>query len=262
MQKDPVQLPSLNLPSGLSERQQAESINLKPSEVRLSSSQSRSMEDQTPKPSVQVKGILKKTSSEDGGFKGEAKTTIIPTGQKLLQNGQRSDKITLVTAGEYSPAPRSTAPWRQRVRKDVSASSQRSRRPVSMTDDCLSTPQSTRDRYDFSLYSPVISGLTEWWTKDLAFSFVGCLKFREVQTNMSRGMGWQKTRHQTRCVCFALAYLSKEPIIDGRIRAAVYKEPCLSLAWTQLWCYVNVFSCVLFTDLYTICVFHLLIFSV
>ncbi|XP_058270254.1 supervillin isoform X3 [Hemibagrus wyckioides] len=145
MQKDPVQLPSLHLPSGLSERQQAESINLKPSEVRLSSSQSRPTEDQTPKPAVQVKGILKKTSSEDGGFKEEAKTNSIPTGQKLLQNGQRSDKITLVTAGEYSPAPRSTAPWRQRVRKDVSTSSQRCRRPVSMTDDCMSTPQSVRD---------------------------------------------------------------------------------------------------------------------
>ncbi|KAK3519714.1 hypothetical protein QTP70_002670 [Hemibagrus guttatus] len=146
VQKDPVLLPSLHLPSGLSERQQAESVNLKPSEVRLSGSQSTPTEDQTPKPAVQVKGILKKTSSEDGGFKGGVKTNRIPTGQTSVQNGQRSDKVTLVTAGEFSPAPRSTAPWRQRARKDVSTSSQRSRRPISMTDDCLSTPQSTSHR--------------------------------------------------------------------------------------------------------------------
>ncbi|XP_027016917.2 supervillin isoform X5 [Tachysurus fulvidraco] len=145
VQKGLVLLPTLHLPSGLSERQQAESVNLKPSEVRLSGSQSRPVEDQEPKPVLQVKGILKKTISEDRSFKEGAKTDSIPTRQMPVLNGQRRDQISPVTAGEYSPAPRSTAPWRQRARKDIITSSQRSRRPVSMTDDCLSTPVSTRE---------------------------------------------------------------------------------------------------------------------
>ncbi|XP_060747975.1 supervillin isoform X2 [Tachysurus vachellii] len=145
VQKGLVLLPALHLPSGLSERQQAESVNLKPSEVCLSGSQSRPAEDQEPKPVLQVKGILKKTISEDRSFKEGAKADSIPTRQMPVQNGQWRNQISLVTAGEYSPAPRSTAPWRQRARKDIIASSQRTRRPVSMTDDCLSTPLSTRE---------------------------------------------------------------------------------------------------------------------
>ncbi|XP_053472157.1 supervillin isoform X4 [Ictalurus furcatus] len=142
VQKDPVLLPSLHLPSGLSERQQSLSVNLKPSEVRLSGSQSR----HEPKTAVQVKGILKKTIPEDVDVKGGAKSNSIPTGQTPVQNGQRREEPSLITAGEYSPAPRSTAPWRQRTRKDASTSSQRSRRPASMTEDCLLTPLSKRDR--------------------------------------------------------------------------------------------------------------------
>ncbi|XP_017352126.1 supervillin isoform X3 [Ictalurus punctatus] len=142
VQKDPVLLPSLHLPSGLSERQQSLSVNLKPSEVCLSGSQSR----HEPKTAVQVKGILKKTIPEDVDVKGGAKSNSIPTGQTPVQNGQRREELSLITAGEYSPAPRSTAPWRQRTRKDSSTSSQRSRRPASMTEDCLSTPLSKRDR--------------------------------------------------------------------------------------------------------------------
>ncbi|KAF7697854.1 hypothetical protein HF521_004364 [Silurus meridionalis] len=133
--KEPVLLPSLHLPSEISERQQALSVNLKPSEMRLSGSQPTPTEDAEPKPVVQVKGILKKTSPNNS----------TPTGQTAVLNGKRHDKFTLVTAGEYSPAPRATAPWRQRARKDVNASSQTSRRPVSMTEDCLQTPLSTRD---------------------------------------------------------------------------------------------------------------------
>ncbi|TSK28031.1 Supervillin [Bagarius yarrelli] len=146
VQKGPAQLPSLHLPSGLSERQQTQSVNLKPSEVHLSGSRSRPTEEQERKIAVPVKGILKKTSSDDGGFKGGPTTNGVPAEQMPVQNGHWSDKITLVTGGEYSPAPRSTAPWRQRARKDGTASTQRSRRPVSMTDDCLSKPLNTRDR--------------------------------------------------------------------------------------------------------------------
>lgn len=149
MQKGPVLLPSLHLPS---DRQQAGSLNLKPSDVHLSSSQSSPTDDHKPKAAVQVKGILKKTSTDDGDLNGGAKSNSIPAGQTLVQNGQRREKIALVTAGEYSPAPRSTAPWRQRVKKDATASSQRSPRPASIAEECLST-LSTRDGYDFFQYA-------------------------------------------------------------------------------------------------------------
>ncbi|XP_060758018.1 supervillin isoform X2 [Neoarius graeffei] len=141
VQKGPVLLPSLHLPS---DRQQAGSLNLKPSDVHLSSSQSSPTDDRKPKAAVQVKGILKKTSTEDGDLNGGAKSNSIPAGQTLVQNGQWREKIALVTAGEYSPAPRSTAPWRQRVKKDATASSQRSPRPASIAEECQST-LSTRD---------------------------------------------------------------------------------------------------------------------
>lgn len=161
--KGPVLLPTLNLPSDLSERQQDLGINLKPSEVLLSSSklQPKPAEDHTPKTAVPVKGILKKTYSEDSGFKGELKSISIPTGQTPVQNGQQPEKITLITAGEYSPASQSTAPWRQRTRKDATSFSQRSRRPASMTEECLSTLQSTVGRYDTSVDTPIISGLIQ-----------------------------------------------------------------------------------------------------
>ncbi|KAM9457917.1 supervillin isoform 2-T2 [Clarias gariepinus] len=143
--KGPVLLPSLDLPSGIVEQQQDLSVNLKPSEIRLSGSQSKPTEDPESKTAVQVKGILKKATTEDGGFKTRAKSNSIPNGQVPVQNGLRNEKMTLVTAGEYSPAPRSTAPWRQRARKDGSGSSQRCQRPSSLTEDCLLT-LSTKDR--------------------------------------------------------------------------------------------------------------------
>lgn len=155
VQKGPVLLPTLNLPLDLSEQQQVLTVNLKPSTVLFSGSQSRPAKDHTPKTAVPVKGILKKTCSEDGSFKERLRSTSIPTGQTLVQNGQRPEKNTLITAGEYSPAPRSTAPWRQRTRKDATASSQRSRRPVSMTEEYLSTLQNTIDRYDSSVDTPI-----------------------------------------------------------------------------------------------------------
>ncbi|KAF5903216.1 supervillin-like isoform X5, partial [Clarias magur] len=145
VQKGPVLLPSLDLPSSIFEQQQDLSVNLKPSEIRLSGWQPKPTEDPEPKTAVQVKGILKKATTEDGGFKTGAKSNSIPNGQMPVQNGLRNDKMTLVTAGEYSPAPRTTAPWRQRARKDGSGSSQRCQRPSSLTEDCLLT-LSSKDR--------------------------------------------------------------------------------------------------------------------
>uniref|UniRef100_A0A672NRI7 Supervillin-like n=1 Tax=Sinocyclocheilus grahami TaxID=75366 RepID=A0A672NRI7_SINGR len=120
LQKGPVELPRLHLAPHLSDRQQAESINLKPSEVRLSglsSSQERgSSSELTSSPhlkpasdsysqnAVQIKGILKKSSSE----------------------------------GVVWRTPLSSTPWRQRARKEASASSGRARRSAPKPELCPS----------------------------------------------------------------------------------------------------------------------------
>ncbi|KAG9264219.1 supervillin-like isoform X1 [Astyanax mexicanus] len=140
LQKGPVQLPPLHLSAHLSDRQQAHSINLKPSEVRLS--RQDLTEPSPPQPRPEIKGILKNSSSEETGTRGrQAKLEGRLIGRAPEQNGERErervevkeqmERIVLpVVAGEYSPAPRSTAPWRQRARKDntSSSSSLRSRR--------------------------------------------------------------------------------------------------------------------------------------
>lgn len=184
----------------------------------LSGSQSRPTEDQEPKTAVQIKGILKKTICEEGGFKGGAKSKSIPTGQTPVQNGQR-EKITLVTAGEYSPAPRATAPWRQRMRKDDGVSCQRSRRPVSMTEDCLSTPLSTRDKYDFSLYfyhflSNRTSTPCRWWWMKI-FCRLSQVQGRAEEHEQRNGTMYSMPPTQV-CVHEGVSLLyisSKEPIV-------------------------------------------------
>ncbi|KAL7860699.1 hypothetical protein AOLI_G00170480 [Acnodon oligacanthus] len=130
LQKGPVQLPPLHLSAHLSDRQQALSVNLKPSEVRLSR---QDLTEPRPQPAPEIKGILKKSSPEEAGLRGGAKVEGDLTGQKSEQNDEQRAEVkkeidTPVIAGEYSPAPRATAPWRQRARKDGSSSSLRSRR--------------------------------------------------------------------------------------------------------------------------------------
>ncbi|XP_072549807.1 supervillin [Salminus brasiliensis] len=137
LQKGPVQLPPLRLSAHLSDRQQALSVNLKPSEVRLS--RQDLTEPSPPQPCPEIKGILKNSGSEEAASRDGVKHEGHLDGQTPEQNGERwreraegkeqMDKMdTPVVAGEYSPAPRSTAPWRQRARKDTASSSLRSRR--------------------------------------------------------------------------------------------------------------------------------------
>lgn len=141
LQKGPVQLPAFSLSPHLSDRQQASSVNLKPSEVRLAqprpdaaatpgepgSQQGLQLHD----PQPALRGILKKSSS--GGSEW-SRTEQEPLGHQ--QNGgggceeagtqvkSAEPQDTLVppprrerrqaSGGEIGPLP--AAPWRQRAR--------------------------------------------------------------------------------------------------------------------------------------------------
>ncbi|XP_066498667.1 supervillin isoform X2 [Hoplias malabaricus] len=137
LQKGPVQLPPLHLSAQLSDRQQALSVNLKPSEVRLSR---QDLTDLTPQPGPEIKGILKKSGSEESRLRAGSKHS---ESHLFDQNGERRaqekgdveiEMDTPAVVREYSPAPRSTAPWRQRARKDGPSATVRSRRPTSVSD--------------------------------------------------------------------------------------------------------------------------------
>ncbi|XP_016122876.1 supervillin-like isoform X2 [Sinocyclocheilus grahami] len=159
LQKGPVELPRLHLAPHLSDRQQAESINLKPSEVRLSglsSSQERgSSSELTSSPhlkpasdsysqnAVQIKGILKKSSSEGVVWRSESRDRDNLNGHGLEQNGRERREREVIeerhmTPVDQSPAPLSSTPWRQRARKEASASSGRARRSAPKPELCPS----------------------------------------------------------------------------------------------------------------------------
>ncbi|KAF6720989.1 Supervillin [Oryzias melastigma] len=63
LQKGPVQLPAFSLSAHLSDRQQVSSVNLKPSEVRLSQPRPGLTESQSSAADPCLKGILKKSRS-------------------------------------------------------------------------------------------------------------------------------------------------------------------------------------------------------
>ncbi|KAG1968457.1 supervillin [Pimephales promelas] len=157
LQKEPVQLPRLHLTPHLSDRQQAESINLKPSEVclsRPSSSQERgSSSELTSSPhlkptvgsnsqnSVQIKGILKKSTSEGVVWRsGTRDRDRDLNGHGLEKNGgERSEREVKeerhISAVGRSPVCPSSVPWRQRGRKEEHG---RTRRSASKPDECPS----------------------------------------------------------------------------------------------------------------------------
>ncbi|XP_016297127.1 supervillin-like isoform X2 [Sinocyclocheilus anshuiensis] len=170
LQKGPVELPRLHLAPHLSNRQQAESINLKPSEVRLSglsSSQDwgssseltssphlKPASDSNSQNPVQIKGILKKSSSEGVVWRSESRDRDNLNGHGLEQNGRERKEREVIeerhmTPVNQSPAPLSSTPWRQRARKEASASSGRTRRSApkpelrpSLSEDLQITEQS------------------------------------------------------------------------------------------------------------------------
>nr|XP_049599996.1 supervillin isoform X4 [Syngnathus scovelli] len=107
LQKGPVQLPALSLSSHLCDRQQASSVNLKPSELRLSCSKP----DVAPSPADQatqrcdpepgLRRLLKRSRSERAGT-------------------SEAERDGAVSHGDAAPGEdggsRAAAPWRQRVR--------------------------------------------------------------------------------------------------------------------------------------------------
>ncbi|XP_016136099.1 supervillin-like isoform X2 [Sinocyclocheilus grahami] len=168
LQKDPVQLPRLHLATHLSDRQQAESINLKPSEVRLSglsSSQEwgssseltssphlKPTSDSNSQNAVQIKGILKNNSSEGVVWRSESRDRDNLNGHDLEQNGRERRERAVIEERQVSPvepAPLLSAPWRQRAKKEPSASSGRTWRSApkpeerpSLSEDLQTTEQS------------------------------------------------------------------------------------------------------------------------
>lgn len=124
LQKGPVQLPAFSLPPQLADRQLDSSVNLKPSEVRLS--QQRSDPPGEPGEPTQhrdseaaLRGILKKSregSGPDGGGQRDAASC-------QGQNGGGWERVLPVPPRrQRRPAPGgeggspSAAPWRQRAR--------------------------------------------------------------------------------------------------------------------------------------------------
>ncbi|XP_026064484.1 supervillin-like isoform X2 [Carassius auratus] len=156
LQKGPVELPRLHLAPDLSDRQQAESINLKPSEVRLSglsSSQEwgssseltsspnlKPTSDSNSQKAVQIKGILKKSSSEGVVWRSESRDRDNLNGHGLEQIRREREMIEErhMTPADQSPSPLSSAPWRQRARKEASAYSGRTRRSAPKPELCPS----------------------------------------------------------------------------------------------------------------------------
>ncbi|XP_026180656.1 supervillin isoform X2 [Mastacembelus armatus] len=143
LQKGPVQLPALGLSSHLSDRQQASSVNLKPSEVRLSQPKPHTSpgprENSPTKQGLQcsdsepgLKGILKKSHSEwsraegsqmdvscnpepNGGGCGDAAVHVVVEGskrQEILPPPRRVRREASAADGGSVPV----APWRQRAR--------------------------------------------------------------------------------------------------------------------------------------------------
>ncbi|XP_067274939.1 supervillin isoform X2 [Pseudorasbora parva] len=151
LQKGRVQLPHLYLASHLSDRQQAESTNLKPSEVRSSSELTSSPHlkptaGSNAQNAVPIKGILKKSSSEGVVWRGGTRDRDDLNRHGLEKDGgERRERDVKeerhMSTVDPSPAGLSSAPWRQRARKEAAKSSGRTRRSVPKPDECPSVSE-------------------------------------------------------------------------------------------------------------------------
>lgn len=125
-----MQLPAFSLSSDLSDRQQASSVNLKPSEVRLSTAdEPGSLQFHEPQPAP--RGILKKSSSSAGSEWIQAEEAEPPRQQQNgsgceeagMDVGTRQQEVLVPPprrerrqATAEDGGPRTAAPWRQRAR--------------------------------------------------------------------------------------------------------------------------------------------------
>lgn len=175
-----MQLPAFSLSSDLSDRQQASSVNLKPSELRLSQSSERRLSAaeepgnlQFHDPQPAPRGILKKSSSNVGsewiqaeeaepprqqqnGRGCEEAGTDVGTQQQevLVPPPRRERRQALAEEG----GPRSAAPWRQRARtrRETIACCM----PVRVSSE-LETPQEDNDAWRRSQELQVATGEKE-----------------------------------------------------------------------------------------------------
>ncbi|XP_032442572.1 supervillin isoform X1 [Xiphophorus hellerii] len=126
LQKGPIQLPAFSLSPNLYDRQQASSVNLKPSEVRLTQPKSELSEPESTQRGLQdhnsepcLKGILKKSRPDDSKRSGT-------DGQELpllnQQNGEDCTDPEMFGRSErperlepHRDASVKVAPWRQRA---------------------------------------------------------------------------------------------------------------------------------------------------
>ncbi|XP_017161930.1 supervillin isoform X3 [Poecilia reticulata] len=127
LQKGPIQFPAFSLYPNLNDRQQASSVNLKPSEVPLTQPKSELLEPEPTQRGLQdhnsepcLKGILKKSRPDDSEGSGTDGPELPPLNQ---QNGEDCTDLEMFgrTEGPEKPEPhRDTsvrvAPWRQRAR--------------------------------------------------------------------------------------------------------------------------------------------------
>ncbi|XP_028310399.1 supervillin-like isoform X2 [Gouania willdenowi] len=139
LQKRPVQLPVLHLSAHLSDRQQDSSVNLKPSELRLSQPQldpgsCHNREDFTPstqeslqryKSEPGLRGILKKSRRTEGGRQNAVSSHEQnggDDGEAAMQRRTEERELTEPSAPprrqrrEASKVTGAAAPWRQTVR--------------------------------------------------------------------------------------------------------------------------------------------------
>ncbi|XP_026215825.1 supervillin isoform X5 [Anabas testudineus] len=168
LQKGPVLLPAFRLSSDLSDRQQALSVNLKPSEVRLTQSrpetETRSGEHSPDQQDLQhhdsepgLRGILKKSRSGGSEWsRTEDSQMDAPFSQE--QNGGGCGDAAIQgrqeeTESQVSTAPcrerpssvdgvsLTAAPWRQRTRNRKGTSGSTSARPPLDVRSCQAKPQ-------------------------------------------------------------------------------------------------------------------------
>ncbi|XP_055753165.1 supervillin-like isoform X3 [Salvelinus fontinalis] len=142
LQKGPIQLPPLRLSPTLSDRQQEQSVNLRPSEVRQAQPRPGADVEPNTGPDPSQQGLQQRRDSEPGEIRGILRKSpsagpewdrdgdIMREGRQQDQNGggERGNGVEERRAERHDnvPVPRrerpaSSAPWRQRNRRETVA---------------------------------------------------------------------------------------------------------------------------------------------
>ncbi|KTF74790.1 hypothetical protein cypCar_00027995, partial [Cyprinus carpio] len=256
LQKSPVQLHSLHLASHLSDRQQAESINLKPTEVRLSGLSSSFSEltsaphlkptsDSNSQNAVQIKGILKNNSSEGVVWRSKSGERDNLNRHDLEQNGRERRERAAIEERQVSPvepAPLLSAPWRQRARKEASASSGRTWRSApkpeerpSLSEDLQITEQSRESAISDRVTDSAGSEKEEEKQSDKAWCNISLSSVPQDEN-----VATAESNLQTQC-WRNLSYEAQEvsnttqtqPQVTGRVKASCEEEDSAKLIFKE-----------------------------